>query len=419
MKTVSYFSSRARIAALAFLAAWFAGPDDGRAQWDGRAQSPAGLSCQKVPPEGHVTSNPIACTVSCAQGGKVASALALAPRTTAGLKITINGTCVEAVDQLPSNVTLQGASSGDGFQAPAPSSNPVLGISGAGVMLDNLTISGGATALWVHSGASVVGTNLEIEGSSIRNVFANGVLTLNSSTIENSNADGIDAFSGGIVFLNGGTVRNNTRGVSVGSGSYLDALGGATISDNVGGHGALVNGSLVVVAATIEGNSPDGVHLFNGGTAVILGAGVVRSNARDGVNVVGGSVELDGAVSNNARHGIFVLNSGTAIIDDGGVVMSNAANGVLVEDGTVQVGGGGVSGGAAGAIQSNGANGIYLKTNSVGFFNDPGNQIVSNSGWGILCDGPPANPLVAIGLAGTIGTVSGNGAGQISCNIAP
>jgi hypothetical protein len=70
-------------------------------------------------------------------------------------------------------------------------------------------------------------------------------------------------------------------------------------------------------------------------------------------------------------------------------------------------------------IQSNGANGIYLKTNSVGFFNDAGNKIVSNSGWGILCDGPPANPLIAIGPAGTIGTVSGNGAGQISCNIAP
>jgi hypothetical protein len=70
-------------------------------------------------------------------------------------------------------------------------------------------------------------------------------------------------------------------------------------------------------------------------------------------------------------------------------------------------------------IQSNGANGIYLKTNSVGFFNDAGNRIVSNSGWRILCDGPPANPLIAIGPAGKVGTVSGNGAGQISCNIAP
>ena len=73
------------------------------------------------------------------------------------------------------------------------------------------------------------------------------------------------------------------------------------------------------------------------------------------------------------------------------------------------------NGDGSAAIQSNSANGIYLKTNSVGYFNNAGNQIVSNSGWGILCDGAPANPLIA----GTIGTVSGNGAGQISCNMAP
>jgi hypothetical protein len=144
MKTVSCFPWRAKIAALALLVAWFAGPDDGRAQF------PAGLTCQKpLPPEGHVTSNPIACTVSCANGGTVSSALALAPRTTAGLTITIKGTCVEAVDHVPGNVTLQGASSGDGLQAPAASSSPVLGINGAGVTLDNLTISGGVNALLV------------------------------------------------------------------------------------------------------------------------------------------------------------------------------------------------------------------------------------------------------------------------------
>jgi hypothetical protein len=408
MKTVSCFPWRAKIAALALLVAWFAGPDDGLAQF------PAGLTCQKpLPPEGHVTSNPIACTVSCANGGTVSSALALAPRTTAGLTITIKGTCVEAVDHVPGNVTLQGASSGDGLEAPDASSNPVLGISGAGVTLDNLTISGGVNALLVRSGASAAGNNLVIEGSSSRNVLARGVVTLNSSTIEHSSGDGIDALSGGIVFLLGGTVRNNSRGLSVGSGSYLDADGGAVISDNTGGHGALISGSLAVFAATIEGNSPDGVHLSIGGTAVIFGPGVVRSNARDGVLVLGGSVDVDGVISNNARHDISVFNSGTAIVDDGGVVASNSANGVLVEDGTVNVGN--LGAGANATIQSNGANGIYLKTNSVGFFNNAGNQIVNNSGWGILCDGAPANPLIA----GTIGTVSGNGAGQISCNVAP
>jgi hypothetical protein len=415
MTTVSYSPWRAQIATLALLGAWFAWPSDGRAQWDGRAQSPAGLTCQKVPPEGHVTSNPIACTVSCAQGGRLASALALAPRTTAGLTITVKGTCIEAVDQVPGNVTLQGASSGDGLQAPDPSSNPVLGISGAGVTLDNLTISGGATALWVHSAAAAIGNNLVIEGSSVRNVFANGVLTLNSSTIENSSGDGIGALSGGIVFLNGGTVQNNARGILIGGGSYVDALGGAVISGNTASHGIDNTGTLTVIGATIEDNSPDGIVVSNGGNAFILN-GIVRSNAQDGVRVFSGTARAAGGViSNNARYGVSVFNSGTAILDTGAVVASNATNGVFVENATVNVG----NGNGSATIQSNAANGIYLKTNSVGFFNNAGNQIVSNGGWGILCDGPPANPLIAIGPAGTIGTVSGNGAGQISCNIAP
>ena len=66
MKTVSGFPLRAKIAASALLATCFAGPGDGRAEFSG------GLSCQKGPPaEGHVTSNPIACTVSCAKGGNL------------------------------------------------------------------------------------------------------------------------------------------------------------------------------------------------------------------------------------------------------------------------------------------------------------------------------------------------------------
>jgi hypothetical protein len=346
----------------------------------------------------------------------VASALALAPRTTAGLTVTIKGTCIEAVDHVPANVTLQGALSGDGLQAPATSSNPVLGISGAGVTLNNLMLSGGLNALLVHSGASAVGNSLVIEGSSIRNVLANGVITLNSPSIENSNGDGISALSGGIVFLNGGTVRNNSRGILIGNGSYVDAFGSAVISDNTAGHGIDDTGSLSVIAATIQGNSPDGIFVGNGGNAFIASAGVVQSNARDGVRVFGGIVRVGGGViSNNAEYGISVFNSGAAILDTGAVVASNAMNGVLVEDGTVNAG----NGDGSATIQSNGANGIYLKTNSVGFFNNAGNQIVSNSGWGILCDGPPANPLIAIGPAGTVGTVSGNGAGQVSCNIAP
>jgi hypothetical protein len=240
---------------------------------------------------------------------------------------------------------------------------------------------------------------------------------LNSSTIEDSKGDGIDALSGGIVFLLGSTVPNNARGGLIGSGSYLDADGGAIISDNTANHGVEVSGgSLAVFAATIKGNPLDGIQLFTGGNVYIASTGVVGPNGRDGVRVNGGVVHVQGgAISNNAEYGISVFHSGTAVLDTSTVVAANTANGVLVEDGTLNLG----NGDGSATIQSNGGNGIYLKTNSVAFFNNAGNQIVSNSGWGILCDGPPANPLIAIGPAGTIGTVSGNGAGQTSCNMAP
>jgi hypothetical protein len=56
-----------------------------------------------------------------------------------------------------------------------------------------------------------------------------------------------------------------------------------------------------------------------------------------------------------------------------------------------------------------------LWTNSVAKFNNAGNQIINNTRWGILCTGSPSNPLIY----GAVGAVSGNGAGQISCNFAP
>jgi hypothetical protein len=109
--------------------------------------SAAGLSCKGVPAAGAVTSNPISCTVACAALGTVASAVALAPRTTAGLTITIKGICAEQVDYLPGNVTLQGAAKGNGVRAPSVTTEPVLGSSGQRVVLDQLTVTGGVYAL--------------------------------------------------------------------------------------------------------------------------------------------------------------------------------------------------------------------------------------------------------------------------------
>jgi hypothetical protein len=104
------------------------------------------LSCTKLPNSGFAISTPVSCTVNCAAGGTIASALALGPQTTNTLTITINGTCVESVDHVPGGVTLQAASSGATLQAPSSSTDPVLGISGTGVTLTDLTITGGVNA---------------------------------------------------------------------------------------------------------------------------------------------------------------------------------------------------------------------------------------------------------------------------------
>src|SRR5260370_19680244 len=118
------FGRRLCVVVVALLAALLAGAGELRAQ---------ALSCTKLPNSGFATSNPISCTVNCSAGGTIASAGALRPQTTSTLTITIQGTCVESVDHIPSGVKLQAASSGATLQRPISSTDPGLGISGGRV----------------------------------------------------------------------------------------------------------------------------------------------------------------------------------------------------------------------------------------------------------------------------------------------
>jgi hypothetical protein len=144
------------------------------------------LSCTGLASSSLIPANPISCTVNCpAPAGTIASAVAMQPYTTSRLTITINGTCTDSVDDVPGHVTLQAASTGDGLQAPSESTDPVLGISGTGVVLTGLTISGGVNALRGRSGAAFTGTNLVIEKASNADVLLDhAVVTLNTSTTQ-------------------------------------------------------------------------------------------------------------------------------------------------------------------------------------------------------------------------------------------
>ncbi|MGH7045441.1 MAG: right-handed parallel beta-helix repeat-containing protein [Stellaceae bacterium] len=367
-----------------------------------------------------MTSNPVSCTVNCAAGGTLASAVALQPRTTGRLTITIKGTCVASTDDLPSRITLQGAT-GATLQAPKATTDPVLGISGIGVELSKLTISGGVYALRGHQGAAFDGTDLVIEKASTADVLLNhAVATLNTSTIESSASDGIDAVYGGTISLNGGVVQKNTAiGVSATESGSADIFGGAMLEDNgVAGAYAGSGGSVDVSAGSVTKNGSGsggigGIDVGTGGAAVVEGSTTsVSGNTGDGIAVFeGGVARIDDAkIEDNSGEGLLLDQGAFAKIREGAIVEGNEI-GIYVGSGTVTVGD--TLGPAT--IQSNKSDGIFLRTNSVALFGNSANKIIDNSGWGILCTGSPSNPLIY----GTVGTVSGNKAGRIDCKTSP
>jgi hypothetical protein len=375
-----------------------------------------------VPPG--VTSDPIALSVNCGAGGKVAQAVSLKPLTTSRLTITIQGTCTEAVDNLPGGVTLQAASSGDGLQAPSSSTDPVLGISGTGIMLNGLTITGGVTGLRGRSGAAFTGNNLVIQGASNTNVLMNhSVATLNNPTIQNSSNDGLEVYWSSTIFLNGGSVQQNAGyGINAGYAASVDVFGGAVLQSNgLGGAQAFDGAAVYVSNATVTKNgtassgATGGLEAGTGGHVRVSGSNTsIVSNTVDGISAFrGGSVAIDNAatVANNSRHGVLIYSGAAGFVRAGLVISGNGANGIYLESGEMTIG----DGSGPATIQGNGQNGIFMRTNSVATFSNSGNQIINNTSWGILCTGSPSVPLIF----GTVGTVSGNGSGQIGCNTSP
>jgi hypothetical protein len=303
------------VAVVTLLMVLLAGADEVRAQ---------ALSCKTagglpvVPFLGLVTSNPISCTVNCGAGGTVASAVAMKPQTTNTLTITINGTCVESVDDVPSGVTLQAGTSGATLQAPSSSTDPVLGISGTGVTLTGLTITGGVNTLRGRSGSAFTGNNLVVEGGSNTDVLLNhSVVGLNTSTIQNSAGDGIQVFWGSTLFLNGGTVEQNAgTGVDARYDGSADIFGGVVLQHNsFDGADAEIGGAVAISGGTVTKNA----SAAGGGQAGVAAG-------------TGGHVYVTGTtVSSNAGDGIYALIGGNALIEGGATVANNSGNGLSVK----------------------------------------------------------------------------------------
>lgn len=378
----------------------------------------AGLSCTGLPAAGLTTSNPIACAVNCAAGGTLASAVALKPRTTSRLTITVSGTCVGSTDDLPGGITIQGASSSATLQAPSATTDPVLGISGTGVQLAKLTIKAGVHALRGHQGSSFTATSVIVEGASEADVLLNhAVATLNTSTIENSAGDGIKANFGSTAFVNGGTIEKNAGwGVSAFGNGSVNLFGGVLVQKNTTG-GAIAGGgsSIELSGGSVSANSGAGFKVWLGGNVDVDGTTApasVVSNGSDGIQVYQSTAIIrNGAnIASNAGDGVLLYNGANVVVFGGGVVQSNTGDGIRADNGNLQVGGGGGA-----TVRNNHGNGIILRTDSIGSFASSANKITGNAGWGILCTGAPSNPLIF----GAIGTVTGNTKGQIACKVAP
>jgi hypothetical protein len=322
-------------------------------------------------------------------------------------------------------VTLQAGASGATLKAPSASTDPVLGISGTGVTLTNLTISGGVHALRGHAGANITGNNLVIEGASTYNVLMDhGALTLNNSTIENSAANGIGADYSATVTVNGGAIQGNAQyGTNIYFTSSLNVYGGAIIQNNgILGAQTGEGGSINITAATVQRNGA----ASGGCCGLLAGTGghiSVSGNSSEIVNNSGfgiwvgpdSNAKLAGAtIANNARDGLFVAGGGAGAVAAGSVISGNGGSGIYSQSGNIIVGEAPFAGAPGGPaiIENNKGDGIYLGTNSVAIFDNSGNQIINNTGWGILCAGSPSHPVGT----GTPGTVTGNKAGQTKCS---
>ena len=225
-------------------------------------------------------------------------------------------------------------------------SGSVIKVTGAGVTISGLTLSGGNSGsfgggLWVSSSGEAQLTNAAItnnsalDGGGIANggtlsltdcivsndtanggtyggggIYNSGTLTVTNTTISDNATDhtggGIFNYPAGSMTLTGITVSNNSS--SVGGGLYANGsitLADASVSDNAAsgdGGGIYVTGSVTITGGTVNGNSGGGIYA--GGNVFLTDttvSGNSASSSGSGAGITGATVALtDSTVSGNS-----------------------------------------------------------------------------------------------------------------------
>ena len=272
--------------------------------------------------------------IDCGAGQTIGDALGQAEDTLNPFHITVIGVCTELVTINRDNITLQGASEGDGIQAPNSDNFQVLlRIQGAQkVQLKQLTFTGGSVGLLATRSASFSAENLQIKDSAFL-----GIHLRESSTglLENS------------------IIEDHSECIKVEDGSYLN-LKSCKVSKS-GGHGIAVrSGSVAVIySSTIDYNAASGVMSFDGSTLDFNDCTIEYN--KSGISIWAGSAGRVGSsrISHNIG-GIDIKSGGHLSITHGTLVENNTGHGVFA------VGGSTVESRAGSVIQNNAGYGIYL-----------------------------------------------------------
>ena len=351
-------------------------------------------------------SQPLHLTVDCAAGEKVANALERTAGRTGPLTITIIETCLESVAIVSrKDVTIQGASAGDGLQAPNPTEN-VLSLHRAhNIHLNQLALNSGNTGVFASDGTSFFADDITVTDTETAvSVLLNSVGVLTNSVLDTNQA-GLFVPIRGVLFAQGLLVAN-THGIGVNADGGFAELRDSQIV-NSGGLGLFAQngGAINFSHSTVDGG--DGVQVNQGGSANIDFGSVIRNSRRLGVAVHGASIILaDVLITDSLETGVGLFNGSRVAFSAGTRIENNGRDGVLL------LGGSSIRPEGF-TVQNNGGNGISIADTSVAEMGP--STIVNNAGWGIFCVPAPAVAQVH----GDPGTVTGNGAGQVSCPIVP
>ena len=342
--------------------------------------------------------------VNCKDGETVADAFTQAP---ASGRFTINiiGICQESVTIKRDDVTLRGASPGDGLQLPS-GTGIVLHIAGARrIYLKQLTLKGGDQGLWVLGGSPFSASDLHISGAASVGLHleANASGFISNSIIENNGEIGIDASQGGTLRIFGGLIDNHSHyGISASGGAVSLHNGVVVKRVNFMALEASSGGSIDIDDAIVENNKIGGVAM-DGGIITVGGSGtIIRANERGLTAQGGGSITVgDGVtIAENSSMGVGGWFGAHISIGDA-IIENNTGNGVELYSSAGSLGGGAI-------IRGNGGNGVNVWSGAVKIHHDV--SITNNAGWGVICFHP-----FAMADVDDNATIEDNTEGAINC----